>query len=578
MMKTIFISGLLLLASLNAVAQEAATPPVQAQPETFQAAATSSAKLRRLPVNSAARALNTTRVSQVALPALSKHEISQLQRQQGREKAYRVGLGRALPSTLSNTIDLNTWQWHSVSGGQVAHFSMTSPDALRVRAEVYLDTAPAGVELRFYAPADPSHVTAVYGSSDKQFWSPTVAGDTLGLELFLPEGIKPSQVSLRIPRLSHLALDPASSSLKSSSILKASSDCQVDIACASPAWQQTGKAVARYVFTDTDGFSYLCSGTLLADLDNSTQIPYFLSANHCVNNQQAASSMDFFWLYANSTCGGNDAKPTQTTHGAQLLMNNASLDTTLVRLSTNPPSGVTMAGWTTTPLNSNQAVTGIHHGSGAPKKYASGVFQQRIRIADNGTSYIVYPDNNGDFSQIRWSTGITSPGSSGSGLWVEQNGVHYLNGSLVGGSSECANPTSPDEYSRFERTWPLVSQWLGTPASSPSLRLLDSNKPPNALVEGVIISRYLQGTRGTALISGVTSQALDISVLENKLASVANVLDIDNDGSKSASQDGLLLNRYLLGLRGAPLTQGLDLSKAQRNTPSAIASYIASLL
>jgi hypothetical protein len=49
--------------------------------------------------------------------------------------------------------------------------------------------------------------------------------------------------------------------------------------------------------------------------------------------------------------------------------------------------------------------------------------------------------------------------------------------------------------------------------------------------------------------------------------------------SKSApGKDGLLLVRYLLGLRDAPLVQGVDLSASGRNTPAAVASYLESIL
>ncbi len=178
-----------------------------------------------------------------------------------------------------------------------------------------------------------------------------------------------------MPRLSHLVVDPASSELKSSIFKVDYSSCQQDIACASPAWQETAKSVARYVFTDTDGLSYLCSGTVLADKDVYTQVPYFFTAAHCISNQQAASSMDMFWLYANTTCGGSGSNPIQTTGGAQLLASKTALDTTLLRLNKNPPTGVTLSGWTTTPLATNQPVTGIHHAEGQPKKYAQGNFQ-----------------------------------------------------------------------------------------------------------------------------------------------------------------------------------------------------------
>ncbi|WML87579.1 trypsin-like serine peptidase [Thiothrix subterranea] len=469
MMKTLTLTCLLL----------ALAHPVQAnsraEPEVFQGETATETVALRLPVlpKAAARGATTrsttATANAVSLPALQDAELQLLQNGQG-TKAYRVGVGRALPSSVSDTMDLNAWQWTTVSGGKVAHFSVTSTGAVRVRAQVQIGNFPAGAELRFYSPTNLAQVFAADAAAHSLAWSPTVEGDTLGMEVFLPTGVTPQQVELALPQLSHLVVDPASSQLKSSIVKEEYASCQQDIACASPAWQETGKAVARYVFTEADGLSYLCSGTVLADNDVYTQVPYFFTAAHCVDNQQAASTMDLFWLYANATCGGTNSSFTQTTGGAQLLMSKTALDTTFVRLNKNPPTGVLMSGWTNTPLTSNQAVTGIHHGLGSPKKYAMGNFQAHMRMETLNGGYSVIPDTNGDFSSVQWHTGITAPGSSGSGIWVEQGGKHYLNGSLLGGSSDCANPAAPDEYSRFERTWPLISSWLGATGTPPSLR------------------------------------------------------------------------------------------------------------
>lgn len=569
--------GLLLFHSWAVQAEGKTLPVVQVPPERFQAAPAVKPSLRRVPMSLAARGGQAVVPARVVLPPLDAAELASLPAQPQRRRAYQVGLGRDVPASLQQGVDLATWQWQGVAGGKLAHFTLASPAAARVRAEVEL-SSPDGVELRFYAPQDTAAVVGPYDGKTGRFWSPTLAGDTVGLELFVPEGVGLQQVQLRIHQVSHLVLDPATGNWKNSNPWKAGADCQVDLACTAPTWQETGKAVARYVFTDTDGGTYLCSGTLLADKDTFTQIPYFFTAHHCMNNQQAASTMDLFWLYANSTCGGNDANPVQTSGGAELLMARQALDTTLVRLNQPPPAGATLAGWTTTPLRAGQAVTGIHHGSGAPKKYAAGIFERHIRIEQSNEAYAVIPDPNGDFSEVAWRTGVTSPGSSGSGLWVEQNGVPYLNGTLVGGVSDCANPQGPDEYSRFERTWPFVSQWLGKEGTPPTAKVIDPAKPPSALVDGVVIARYLRGGRGAALVEGVTSQAVDIAALEGRLANLSQRLDIDGDGKRRADTDGVLLIRYLLGLRGAALVEGLPLQQATRTSPSALAEYIQTLL
>lgn len=586
-MKAASLACLLLLLTNTVVASDNHSSPARAEPEAFHAPpaapVATQPTLRLKPATAAARSASATSgtpVNATTLPALSDSEIQSLQNT-GNEKAYRAGVGRSLPDSLSQSIDLDSWQWTPVSGGRVAHYSLTSTGAARVRAQVQLDKAPAGVELRFYAPSDTATVFGPYTEAAEPFWSPTVTGETLGMELFLPDGVAANEVALSVPRLSHLVVDPASSQMKSSLNIYKSADyasCQVDLACASTAWQETGKAVARYVFSDSNGASYLCSGTVLADQDPYTQIPYFFTASHCVDNQLSASSMDLFWLYSNPTCGGSGASAVQTSGGAQLLMTKASLDTTLLRLNNNPPAGVTMSGWTTTPLTENQEVVGIHHALGYPKKYAQGKFQAHARLSLSSGGYTIIPDPDGDFSKVVWSTGITAPGSSGSGIWVEQNGTRYLNGALLGGSSDCSNTNAPDEYSRFESTWPYISTWLGAAGSPPSLRLIDSGKPADALVEGVIINRYLQGTRGALLLDGVTSQTPNIATLESRLDSVMQIMDIDNDGGKDAGKDGVLLLRYLMGLRGAPLLQGLDVSASGRNTPAAVAAYLDPVL
>ena len=557
-------------------------------PEVFQAAQTAATvkpSLRFDPnkTPAARRSASAQALSmQYALPALTDSEQQAL-RTTGNttdktlKTGLKVGLGRALPSALSSKVDLTQWTWQSVDGGQVAHFTLSSSGAERVRLQVQIGALPTGVELRFYAPNDTSTVFQADLTAQSSFWSPTVSGDSLSVEVFLPATVQASEVELSFVQLSHFVLDPAAAVLKSSATSTADySTCQVDLACASSEWQATGKAVARYVFTDTDGYSYLCSGTLLADSDSSTQIPYFFTAAHCVSNATAASTMEMFWLYANSTCGGNDASAVQTTGGAQLLVTKPALDTTLVRLNTDPPTGVTMAGWTTTPLSAGQTVTGIHHGLGYPKKYASGAFNTRVSVSSEAGGYVVTPDSNGSFSQVVWNTGITAPGSSGSGVFVVKNGVHYLNGSLLGGSSECTATSAPDEYSRFELVYPDISAWLWT--TTPSFRLFGEGVAPNALVDGVVISRYLQGMRGVALTSGVTTQAVDNTVLEMQLAKIQAIMDVDQDGKTDASKDAQLLMRYLLGLRQSALVSGLDFTGSGRKDAVSITTYLDSVV
>ncbi|MGB2401557.1 MAG: hypothetical protein ACPH7H_07150, partial [Porticoccaceae bacterium] len=54
--------------------------------------------------------------------------------------------------------------------------------------------------------------------------------------------------------------------------------------------------------------------------------------------------------------------------------------------------------------------------------------------------------------------------------------------------------------------------------------------------------------------------------------------DIDGNGKLDALTDGLILLRYLFGLRGTMLTNGAVASDATRTTPEVIEEYVGSLL
>jgi hypothetical protein len=49
------------------------------------------------------------------------------------------------------------------------------------------------------------------------------------------------------------------------------------------------------LYTQEDGTSAACTGTLLNDGDPTTHIPYFLTAHHCVPDQVRASSIETYW-------------------------------------------------------------------------------------------------------------------------------------------------------------------------------------------------------------------------------------------------------------------------------------------
>ena len=79
--------------------------------------------------------------------------------------------------------------------------------------------------------------------------------------------------------------------------------------------------------------------------------------------------------------------------------------------------------------------------------------------------------------------------------------------------------------------------------------------------DGMMVLRFLLGVSTNAVASGVTGASATRSAAQigAHLTSIQTLLDIDGDGTPRASTDGLLIMRYLLGLRGSALVAGIPI-------------------
>lgn len=98
---------------------------------------------------------------------------------------------------------------------------------------------------------------------------------------------------------------------------------------------------------------------------------------------------------------------------------------------------------------------------------------------------------------------------------------------------------------------------LTTGSFVPSIDI-DNDGNFDAATDGVLLLRYLFGMRDATLTNaalGVNAER-NAAAISSYIASLGNGLDIDGDNSVKATTDGLLVLRYLLGLRGTALTSG----------------------
>ena len=420
-------------------------------------------------------------VLRIVLPAADA--ASQRSEAEARDRRpLQIGFPRAMPSDyrgdLSPLID-----WTSLDDGSIAGaVSVTSPGAQALRAAIRAELGSGG-EIRFFegkaaeenaeqlsASQDFAVVTREDFHEDGEpeiLWSPTVEGDTLGIEITLPSREALSDFSLSIEQLSHIYV-PMGSLGDVPKRLECSN--HIDVQCRVGSFPTNkDRAVARIIYVD-GGYSRVCSGTLLNDTVAATFIPYFLTANHCVSTGTVARTVEAWWFYQRASCGSTriDSRYRKTSGGADLLATSVAQDSTLLRFKGSLPGGLHYSGWYADPISHPTQVYGIHHPGGddrtAVKKYAAG---RTIGQADSTTCEDPVRQI-GCFTvknaiEVDWSEGATEGGSSGSGLFKGQ----HLIGVLSGGYPFCGSASDDDSYGPFRYFFARIERWLRPDAPPP---------------------------------------------------------------------------------------------------------------
>jgi hypothetical protein len=105
---------------------------------------------------------------------------------------------------------------------------------------------------------------------------------------------------------------------------------------------------------------------------------------------------------------------------------------------------------------------------------------------------------------------------------------------------------------------------------------LDGNGSADALTDGLIMLRYMFGLRDEDLLDSVVANdtLLSENEIKTQIENMYQNADIDNSSQIDALTDGLLLLRYLFGLKGDSLIAAAVSETAERSTATAIESYI----
>jgi hypothetical protein len=129
----------------------------------------------------------------------------------------------------------------------------------------------------------------------------------------------------------------------------------------------------------------------------------------------------------------------------------------------------------------------------------------------------------------------------------------------------------------------LMQHWKRVSGNAAPLPFdIDGSGSCDANTDAVLVMRYLQGVRGTALTAGLTfglfASRKTSDLIEPYISGLGNALDIDGDNKMLALTDGLMYWRYAKALTGTALTAAVRNTKVGggMKTDTEIKSYLDS--
>ena len=396
------------------------------------------------------------------------------------EKVVRLGIVRPLNAPLNPRFAGRSYR---IAEGEVRVAGVESEGALYTRVQFQRMSLPAGARVFVYSAKNPDEFYGPYErsgpSEDGTFWTPPLDGDTVVIEYFTPHGTPEiGATPFVVSQVSHIYRHPFKHNED-----EAAGSCNLEVP---QQWLQVAKSVGYLEFV-SGGDELACTGTLLNNQSND-QTPFLLTANHCFSTQSSAQSLRVYWNY-----NTGDVPPAGTpfTDGANLLATNTSSDFTFVRLTGSLPGGLHFSGWDASPTAVSTNVTGLHHPETSHKRYSAG-----HTTSSSCPGGLPGPCSN--FTHVRWDTGTTEPGSSGSGIWTGTSNDARLVGTLTGGAASCSNLSGIDHYGSFSVTYPQISSFLAGSGTDLGIRKTVASDQVSPGSQIVFLLTAINGAGSTA--------------------------------------------------------------------------------
>lgn len=301
-------------------------------------------------------------------------------------------------------------------------------------------------------------------SKDGVLWTPSVGGEAIFVEITIPTEDLNRKWEVTLGAVLELfPLDADGEPMSNQSMAPVATDCLIDAECVDATTfdviEPVRHAIARIQYIKGSS-GYLCSGGLLVDTVSSSRIPYFLTANHCIDSQTVASTLEAFWDYYADSCLGDwpALGSLPRSNGSTLRATDTTSDFTLLELS-SVPSGRTFLGWNASASAVPQG-TSLHRIS-HPMGWAQGYSMTTMNT--NSQTCSVWPRPSWMYENS--FLGGTFGGSSGSPVILDGG---YVVGQLSGGCGlNPADGCDPSNYTvdgAFSQYYTEVAEYLNPTA------------------------------------------------------------------------------------------------------------------
>ena len=380
------------------------------------------------------------------------------------------------PQQIADGASFAGGQLRATGEGFVWTLVSEAPGAVAQRIHFDRFDVPAGAEMWVYGDSGEAFgpYTGFGHHGDGQFWSPEVYSQRVYIQLHYSGSTSPGALNgirFRVPEVAVVARstvveDPAGADPSTQGVCGNASCINNNASGASQALRDA----AGHMRWIAGAFLYICSGGLIAN-NGGSEIPYFLTANHCISRDRDARDLLVYFGY-DAGCPETGVSYDGFTDGASLVKTGSSGDYTLLELNQNPPNTSGYLGWTTTNVaNSNGAgLHRVHHPLGAPQSYS----QHNVDTSAGTCQGIP----RGAWIYSRDTNGATDGGSSGS---VVANGSDQIVGQLTGAcgtntGNVCDNDNNATIDGAFAFYFGNLEQYLDPAGCSPSPEVCDDGQ------------------------------------------------------------------------------------------------------